>query len=278
MERTLFFRHAALLCVLMLTAVAAARAADTGTLLDAGYNAMYNLDFERAHQVFAEWETLHPDDPMGPTSDAAAYLFAEFDRLHVLELDLFADDRRFEGRATPLPNPQLKQAFEARLARARQLAGAALAHNPRDTNALFAQTLCFGLQGDYVAMVEKRELAGLSYMKQGRAKAEKLVASDPGCYDAYLAIGVENYLLSLKPAPVRWFLRLGGAETDKAEGLEKLRLTATRGHYLLPYARLLLAVAALRDNDREGARSLLDGLAREYPHNRLYREELARLR
>ena len=43
-------------------------------------------------------------------------------------------------------------------------------------------------------------------------------------------------MLSLKPAPVRWLLRLGGAQTDKMEGIQKLQLTAEKGRYLRPYA------------------------------------------
>jgi hypothetical protein len=60
--------------------------------------------------------------------------------------------------------------------------------------------------------------------------------------------------------------------------LARLRITAEKGRYLKPYARLLLAVAALRDKDRVRARELMAGLASEFPHNRLYAEELARLR
>jgi hypothetical protein len=104
-----------------------------------------------------------------------------------------------------------------------------------------------------------------------------LLALDPSYYDAYLAVGVENYLLGVNPAPVRWFLRIGGAETNKDDGIAKLRITAEKGRYLAPYARLLLAVAALRDRDRETARRLLSGLAEEFPQNRLYRKELAQL-
>jgi hypothetical protein len=92
-----------------------------------------------------------------------------------------------------------------------------------------------------------------------------------------LAIGVENYLLSLKPAPVRWLLRLGGAQTDKDVGIVNLRLTAAKGRYLKPYAQLLLAVADLRDNNRAQARRTLTFLASAYPENRLYREELDKL-
>ena len=72
-------------------------------------------------------------------------------------------------------------------------------------------------------------------------------------------------------------MRLSGAQTDKQEGLAKLRLTAEKGHYLAPYARLLLAVAALRDHDRSQARMILSGLAEEFPRNPLYRKELARI-
>ena len=61
-------------------------------------------------------------------------------------------------------------------------------------------------------------------------------------------------------------------------GLEKLRLTAEKGLYLKPFARLLLAVAALRDKDRVSAKSYLSWLVGEFPQNRLYRDELAKLR
>ena len=88
---------------------------------------------------------------------------------------------------------------------------------------------------------------------------------------------MENYLLGIKPLIVRWFLRLAGGETDRALGVEKTRVTAEKGRYLAPLARLLLTVAALRDGDKPRARELLTGLAREFPRNPLYPRELARL-
>ncbi len=50
---------------------------------------MYNLQFADAHRTFLEWEKSHPSDPIGPASNAAAYLFSEFDRLHVLQSEFF---------------------------------------------------------------------------------------------------------------------------------------------------------------------------------------------
>ena len=53
--------------------------------LDSGYRSMYDLDFGAAHQKFASWKRANPEDPMGPVSNAAAYLFSELERLHVLD-------------------------------------------------------------------------------------------------------------------------------------------------------------------------------------------------
>jgi hypothetical protein len=64
---------------------------------------------------------------------------------------------------------------------------------------------------------------------------------------------------------------------DRDKGLEQLRLTAQHGHYLEPFAKLLLAVAALRDSNRALARDLLSGLHNRFPNNPLYLRELNRL-
>jgi len=114
-------------------------------------------------------------------------------------------------------------------------------------------------------------------MKAARVLAQKLIAQDSASYDAYLAIGVENYLLGVNAAPIRWLLRLSGAETNKEEGLANLRTTADKGHFLAPFARLLLAVAAVREKDNATAKKLLGGLTEEFPQNALYKEELAQI-
>jgi hypothetical protein len=247
------------------------------TLLDSGFHQMYDLQFDEAHKTFAEFQRAHPNDPMGPVSNAAAYLFAEFDRLHVLESELFVNDDKFENRGKLVPDPNVRSFFDNEIARATRLADAELGKDPRNVNALFAKVLVSGLVGDYTALIEKKDLKALSIVKEGRAQAEELLKIDPSCYDAYIAVGVENYLLSLKPAPVRWFLKLTGAQTDRQTGIDKLQLTAANGHYLKPYARMLLAVAALRDKNEVKARELLRDLSSQYPNNRLYAKELAKL-
>lgn len=246
--------------------------------LDAGYHEMYDLRFDQAHIDFEQWRKLHPADPMGPASEAASYLFAEFNRLGILRSKFFVDDKQFKQLPKSTPDPAVKQAFEQALKESSRLADQRLVRAPGDSNALLAKVMVDGLRADYLALIEGRDLASLQAMKRAATLAARLLRSDPTCYDAYLATGAENYLLSLNRAPVRWMLRLYGVETDRSRGLRELQITAEKGHFLRPYARLLLAVAALRDNDRNRARHLLAGLARDFPGNPLYAQELAELK
>lgn len=247
----------------------------TGNPLDDGYRDMYNLRFLDAHIKFQDWIKAHPDDPMGPVSDAAAWLFSEFERLHVIDVQLFANQSRFDSRGTLTADPSVRKSFEDRLNQASNLADAALKRNAKDARALYVKTLVSGMRSDYALMIEKKDLAALNYSKEASAWSKQALEANPKMYDAYLASGVENYMLSLKWAPLRWFLSFTGAGTNREEGLRLLRLTATQGYYLAPFARMMLAVAALRENKPQEARNILIELKKEFPQNALYDRELA---
>jgi hypothetical protein len=245
--------------------------------LDHGFQLLYNLDFDRAHNVFAAWQQSHPDDPMGPTCDAAGVLFSEFHRLGVLEAQFFENDKRFENRQKLSPDPAVRERFNTAIQKAETIARARLAKNSKDKDALFALTLTNGLQGDYAALIEKRNLASLRYTKQATAWGDQTLAVDPDCYDAHIASGISKYIIGSMSAPVRWLVRLGGVSGDKQEGIKELKLTAERGHYLAPFANILLAIAYVREHDKPRARELLASLRDQFPANPLFAEEIARL-
>jgi hypothetical protein len=175
------------------------------------------------------------------------------------------------------PDPGRKALFVHEIAQAERLADAALQKSGADSDALFVKSLTLGLRADNAGLVEKQSLAALSYTKQSRVFAEKVIQARPEAADAYLGPGVENYLLSLKPAPLRVLLRLTGSNVDHERGLEEIRETALHGHFLEPFAKMLLAVAALRDKDPVHARELLGELHRRFPDNELYTREMNRI-
>ena len=244
---------------------------------DRGFKLLYDLQFDSAHEVFATWEQAHPDDPLAPACDAAGFLFAEFQRLGVLEAQFYENDKVFDSRKKQSPDPVIRDQFDATLTKAETLARARLARNPKDPDALFAMTLSSGLRADYAALIEKRNMASLGYTKDATNWAQQLLAVDPNCYDARLATGISKYIVGSMSAPVRWLLRVGGVAGDKQGGIEELQLAADRGHYLAPFARILLAIAYVREKDKAQARTLLTALRDEFPKNTLFPLEIARL-
>ncbi|MGE5358842.1 MAG: hypothetical protein ACM3NQ_07460 [Bacteroidales bacterium] len=245
--------------------------------VERGYRLMYSLDFDAADREFSEWQRVHPGDALAPVSRAANVLFREFDRLGVLQARLFQDNAVFTSTSKRAPDPMLAKRFEALLTEAETAAQARLVQAPQDRDALFSMTLVNGLRADYAALIEQRNMAALSYTRQATTWATKLLAIAPDYYDAYMATGMSAYLVGSLPLPVRWVLRIGGYQGDKSRGVRELKLVAERGRLLAPFARILLAVASLRDQDVPRARVLLAGLAREFPSNPLFERELRRL-
>ncbi len=266
--------------LVFVASIGTAFANDSNLKSDEVYSAwlqMYDLKFDESHRQLARWQEAHADDSLGPASDAAAYLFSELTRLGSLESALFVDDNRFKNRKTLDPDPQVKASFNDRIEQADRLADTALQKSSADARALFVKTLTHGLRADYVALIDGHGVKALSYTKAGRIYADRLLAADSQAFDAYLGPGVENYLLSLKPIALRVLLRLTGSQVDREAGLEKLQKTARQGYYLEPFAKLLLAVAALRDGHSEKAREILTELHQRFPDNELYTLELSRL-
>src|ERR1700685_4662349 len=194
---------------LMAAAVDLPRSVPASTL-DRGFFGLYNLDFAGAQRDFSSWQKLHPDDPVGPVSEAAGFLFAEFNRLGVLESQFYASDETFLGRPKLAADPDVRERFQAAITRSETLARARFAKDAKDRDGLFAMTLASGLQADYAALIDHRTLDSLHYTKESSVWAAQLLAVCPDCYDVFLATGFSKYIVGSLHAPFRWLLRLGG--------------------------------------------------------------------
>jgi hypothetical protein len=114
--------------------------------------------------------------------------------------------------------------------------------HPDDPNALLAMTLGVGLQVDSASLIEKHQLESLRMIRDADRYAKKLLTFAPAAADAYLTLGAANYVIGSLPAYKRFFLRLAGIRGDKRAGMQQLEIAAARGHYLPPFAKILLAL------------------------------------
>lgn len=244
--------------------------------LEAGFHLLYDLKPAEARVQFDAWQKSHPEDPLASALQAANYLLEECYRQGVLTSEFFLDDKPSEKSALQ-PDPAKRAGFLAAYQRAQQLAQARLKAVPNDTNALFAMTLSLGMQADYAGLIDKRQVESLGMMKDAANYAKKLLAIDGNAADAYLALGAANYVVGSLPGHQRFFLGFKGIHGNEKEGISQLQIAATRGHYLRPFAKMLLALASLKQKKPDVARAQFTELAAEFPDNPLFSSELAKL-
>ncbi len=245
--------------------------------LDRGYRLLYNLDFRGAEAEFSSFQNANPDNPLGPVSEAASCVFSELNRLGILESRFFTADSAFRSRSELKPDPVVAARFNAALSNTDLLINKRLAENPRDRDALFARTLAAGLRADYTSLIEDRNIVALKFTREATTSAAQLLEIYPDYYDAYVATGISEYLIGSLSAPVRLVVRLGGYSGSRSQGIQHMQLAAERGRYLAPFARILLAIAYVREKRKDEAERVLSQLQIEFPANPLFTKELARL-
>lgn len=244
--------------------------------LQAGYKLLYEQKFAEAREVFEKWAAANPDQPFGQASLAASYLFEEFFLQRVLTSDYFLNDKRFIGGIEGSPDKARIGNFDASVVRARQLATKKIKKHPRDPEALFAITLCAGMQSDADSMLLKKHLEALKHLKEANSNAEMLLAQRPDAFDAYVAQGIANYVIGSLSSSARMMLWFGGIHGDRTLGMKQVQKTADQGNYLQPFAKILLALSARREKNEGLARTNLKELTEEFPGNSVYDAEYAK--
>jgi tetratricopeptide (TPR) repeat protein len=245
--------------------------------LSAGFDLLYEQKFAEARQVFTSWESRNLEDPFGEVAVAASYLFEELCDQGVLTSDFFLNEKRFLHGIDGRPNPERMSHFGEALTRARELAKARQKTNPNDGEALFALTLAAGMESDAESILQKKHMDGLKRMKEANKYADRLLAQDPDATDAYIALGIANYVIGSQSTGARFALWFDGVHGNRQLGMEQVAKTAEHGHYLRPFAKIILALAARREKQVPLAQKLLRELCEQYPDTQLYASEYAKV-
>jgi hypothetical protein len=248
----------------------------TDPVLVDGFHHLYVQDFGEARRIFTEWEHAHPDEPFGQVSIAASYLFEELYRQRVLTSDFFLDQKRFLNGIEGKPDPDRMNHFRGAVERARSLSKARLKKNPKDPEGLFGLTLAAGMESDAYAILEKKQIDALKRLKEANENAKELIAVQPTATDAYVALGAANYIIGSLNAGYRMGLFFLGIHGDKKVGMEQMQKACENGHYLQPFAKILLALSARREKQNALAQKLLLELTQEFPANSIFATEYAK--
>jgi len=247
----------------------------SATMVDAGFRDLYELRFDAARAKFSSYQTMRPGDPLGKAAEAASYLYQEFNDKGVLTSEFFLNDAKFLGGVDGTALDNHNEPFLAANSAARDAALLLLKSNPRDPRGLLILTITDGMESNYDALIEKKQIAGLGLMRKAESEAKTLLAIDPNALDAYVALGMSNYVIGCLPGYKRAFLWFGGIHGDRMQGMQQLRLAADHGHYLQPFAKIMLALTYEREHQNALALPLLADLTIEFPDNPIFARELA---
>ena len=252
----------------------AAERAKFDELRRAGFDAVYNLDYEGARRKFKELAAAFPDHPAGPQFLAASLWLETLNKSRRLQSGLY-NSESFYAQNEDKVDPGVVAQFREWTRTAKQLAEARLKQNPRDTEALYFLGATQGLKASFEGAVERRFVAALRDGSDAVDKHRELVKLDPDFHDARIIIGMYDYILGGLPFPMRVVAGLTGNRGSKKRGIATLELVAREGAWAREDAKTLLIPLYKREKRFLDALKFTRELAAQYPRNYLFKLEAA---
>ncbi len=249
----------------------------TDSLIAAGNEAFYNLDYDQAIAAYEKAVAASPDDPAYHNFVAQSLLYREMFRDGALESELVSGNNSFLRRPKMEPPADVEKRFFAEIDRSMQICQARITKNPRDTVALHALSVAFALRANYGFLVRKSWRTSLYDASQARKYDNEVTDIDPGNYDAKLLQGGYDYIVG----NLSWSLRalgfIAGYHGDKQRGLRTIEEVAAKGKENRVDAQIVLCALYRREGQAARAIPLVSALIVRYPRNYLLRFELAQM-
>ena len=262
------------LCVCLLTAASAMGASN---LLDQAYEAFYNLDYNEALADYQQLAAANPGDPELQNHVAHTLLYRELFRNGALESQLVSGNNSFLRRAKMEPPPDVEKRFFAAIDQSMSVCQARVAKNPRDTGALHALAVAYGLRANYNLLVRKAWTAALSDASKAHKYDTQVTDIDPANYDARLIQGIYDYIVGSLPWSLRAVGFIAGFRGDKQRGLDTIALVSQYGRENRVDADITLCALYRREGHVTRAIPLVTRLIERFPRNYLLRFELAQM-
>lgn len=244
------------------------------SLRTAGFDALYNLDYETARRKFSEIAQAFPHYPAGPQFLAGSLWIETLYKSRRLQSSLYETDS-FYAEAPDKADPHTVEQFRDWTRQARQLAEARLKFNPRDAEALYFIGVTEGLKASFEEAVERRHFAALKDGSSAVDRHREVLKIDPSYRDAELTIGLYDYVVGALPLPVKIAAGVIGFHGSKKRGLATLERVANEARWVQDDAKSLLIVLYTREKRFADVARVARELSAKYPRNYLYRLETA---
>ena len=265
---------ARILCLLVLvSAVAAQTPRNIDKLRADGYDALFNVDYDNARRSFQKMCDLEPDNPAGPESFALSLWLEQLNKTWQAKGKLYTDEADAKDQSKINANEVAE--FRKWTRRTKQLAQARLRKDKRDVDALYFLGAAEGLEAAHSAGAERKYMAALRSGSDAVDHHRKVLELSPQFIDAYLTIGLQDYVIGSLPLPVKMMAGTFGVHGSKKRGLKELEQVARDGHWARDVARVLLIDLYKREKRWDDAIATSRDLSTRYPRNVLFKQQLA---
>jgi len=247
------------------------------TLIDEGFNAFYNLEYDQAIAIFEKAIVQNPGLPDLHNHLAQTLIFREMFRNGALESELVSGSNSFLRRPKLNPTPETEKRILDEIAKSMALADARLKQNPNDTAAMYANGIAYGLRSNYFWVVKKAWRDSLKDATAARKLHNRISELEPNNVDARLVQGLHDYIVGSLPFGFKMLGFVIGIRGDKEKGVRTVQEVARNGKLNRVDAEILLCALYRRENQSKLAVPLVQDLIRRYPRNYLLRMELGQM-
>lgn len=243
-------------------------------LRSAGFEALFNLDYESARAKFKEIARLFPSHPAGPQFLAATLWAETLNQSRRLQAAIYSTESFYAQRDDKV-DPRTVEQFRELTRTAAQLAKARLKRDPKDLEALYFLGATEGLKAAFATAVQRSFMSALRDGSSSVDRHREVIKLDPNFHDAELTIGLYDYVVGSLPGPVKLLASIVGTRGSRKRGLLTLQRVAGEGRWAKDDARALLIVLLKREKRYEEALAISRELATRYPRNYLFKLEAA---
>ncbi len=249
---------------------AEAAPAEFDPTLAAGFELVYNLDYEEAIATFRRAVGERPDHPAPYRAVAvAAWLQMLFERGAALFDSYLAGSMYGPSGEFDDPPKELVQTFEQHLAHAIRLGESAVENDPDDPDGHYELGVAVALDASYRASILRQPFQALRSARRAYLAHERALELDPAYHDAKLLVGLYRYIVSVVPRPLRWVAYLAGFDGGKEDAIRMLADAARRSTEVRSEAQFALVLLYNREREFSLAHGVLRNLRRSFPRNRL---------
>lgn len=212
-------------------------------LIIEGIDAVFDVDFNTAVAKFKEAKSIAPGDLRGPYFESSVYFW----------------------RAMLTKNKGDYETFLSLSDKTVEHCEKVVDVNENDLDARLYLGWTLTMRAFGIGYLGDDYLKAASEIKEGSENLKFIIERNPNYYDAYLGLGVYNYLLSFIPRRLQWLTSILGFTGDRDEGKKMLALASEKGVYTSSEAKFYMVLLLWREEDYPQAENYMSKLSGKYP-------------